>query len=383
MKIIHIVSNINNESAGPSYTVPALAEGCMGAGAEVEIFTLKPFDRPNPPVHVKAFKSSRFPHSQMGRSPEMRNALIEASRSCNIFHSQGIWMYPNIYAVLTRRDNQCKSVISPRGMLSERALGFSRWKKKISWFLGQGKALKLADMMHATSVSEYNDIRRMGLRQPVVLLPNGIEVCHLPEFTARSKNRRRKLLFLSRIHPQKNIEDLIFAWNNVMHKFQEWDLIIAGPVENNPYAEKMMRLAASVGVDRVSFSGEVTGKEKTNLYRQSDLLVLPTLSENFGMVVAEALAMEVPVICSKGAPWEGLEKKSAGWWIDIGEKPLTDCLEQALRCSPEELQAKGRNGRKWMEEDFSWNKIGGDMLQAYQWILEPKRCSCPEYVIRD
>ena len=74
--------------------------------------------------------------------------------------------------------------------------------------------------------------------------------------------------------------------------------------------------------------------------------MLPTLDENFGMVVAEALANGTPVISTKGAPWEGLELHSCGWWIDHGIEPLADALLQAMGRSRRELKCMGTRGRK-------------------------------------
>src|SRR5262249_47476339 len=94
-----------------------------------------------------------------------------------------------------------------------------------------------------------------------------------------------------------------------------------------------------------------------------------TYSENFGMAVAEALAGGVPAIVSKGAPWERLEKRKAGWWIDIGVGPLVNCLNEALDLTPGTLNEMGNRGRIWMEEEFSWKRLGLQMVETYRWIL--------------
>jgi glycosyltransferase involved in cell wall biosynthesis len=125
--------------------------------------------------------------------------------------------------------------------------------------------------------------------------------------------------------------------------------------------------------------GAVRGKAKWDTYRNADLFVLPTYSENFGMTVAEALASGVPAIVSKGAPWKKLEERKAGWWIDIGIDPLVSCLEDALAQVPDALNEMGQRGRNWMKEEFSWDRLGQQMDETYRWILDGSLK--PEWVI--
>ena len=148
----------------------------------------------------------------------------------------------------------------------------------------------------------------------------------------------------------------------------EWRLRIVGP-DNGGYLAQMRALASDLGLKRVEFSGAVYGRHKWQVYRDADLFVLPTYSENFGMAVAEALAAGIPAIVSKGAPWEGLETHGAGWWIDIGFDPLVECLKKALGQSACELTTMGLRGRTWMEHEYSWQCIGRQMAETYRWVL--------------
>jgi glycosyltransferase involved in cell wall biosynthesis len=121
---------------------------------------------------------------------------------------------------------------------------------------------------------------------------------------------------------------------------------------------------------RIAFVGAVKGQKKWDTYRDADLFVLPSYSENFGMTVAEALASGVPAIVSKGAPWNELEERKVGWWIDLGVDPLASCLDNALRQSPDVLGAMGQRGREWMQAQFSWRHIGGMMAETYAWVVK-------------
>ncbi len=100
----------------------------------------------------------------------------------------------------------------------------------------------------------------------------------------------------------------------------------------------------------------------------ADLFVLPTLNDNFAMTVAEALAAGIPVIASKGAPWQGLVEHGCGWWTDTGVDVLAAALADAMAQPPASLAAMGERGRVWMARDFSWRRAGRDMMQVYGWL---------------
>ena len=101
---------------------------------------------------------------------------------------------------------------------------------------------------------------------------------------------------------------------------------------------------------------------------ESDCEVLPTNSENFGMVVAESLACGTPVICSQGAPWKGLLTHNCGWWVPIDEMAFESAMREAMVMSREELATMGAKGREWMRNDFDWNAIGMKAKEAYEWL---------------
>jgi glycosyltransferase involved in cell wall biosynthesis len=99
------------------------------------------------------------------------------------------------------------------------------------------------------------------------------------------------------------------------------------------------------------------------------LLVLPSHSENFGFVVAEALSAGVPAIVTRGAPWQELETRRCGWWIDISVESLARCLREALAADPSELRAMGARGREWIIRELSWSRVAEMMELTYSWML--------------
>jgi glycosyltransferase involved in cell wall biosynthesis len=265
------------------------------------------------------------------------------------------------------KDTATTFVVSPRGALSEVALSYSYFQKKIFYKLYQASVLESATAFHATSEKEFLEIRAAGFGQPIAVIPNGINV---PNNTAVSDKKCKQVLFIGRIHPIKGIDNLLKAWSLVQNTHKDWQLVIAGSDAETPgYLSELKQLARSLNLERCKIVGSVYGEDKANVYLQSDIVVLPSHSENFGMVVAEALAAATPVIVSKGAPWKKIIQKDAGWSIDVGVEPLEIALNQALSLSVNELKRMGCNGQDWMIEDFSWKSAAINMSCFYDWLV--------------
>lgn len=377
MMAIHTVASITYEAGGLSYSVVRLCESLLKAGHDITLSVLNEPPRPSYPHFVKAFPVGVGPR-RLGRSPAMARWLAQQARShpVDILHSHSMWMMPNVYPGIIAGRSRTPLVVSPRGTLSPWAMASGSFVKRFFWPLVQRPAIAVAACFHATAESEYEDIRRLGFRQPVAIIPNGIDI---PEPMPKQKHPMKTLLYLGRLHPIKGLDLLLPAWQAVQDRFSDWRLVIAGPNDSDGYLEKIQALAAQLKLERVKFIGEVKGAQKWETYRQADLFVLPTYSENFGNVVAEALASGVPAIVSKGAPWAGLVEKRAGWWIEIGVAPLVDCLTQALALSPDQLNEMGKRGRRWMQEEFSWDSLGLKMAHTYEWIV--RGGAKPEWVI--
>jgi glycosyltransferase involved in cell wall biosynthesis len=237
--------------------------------------------------------------------------------------------------------------------------------KKIFWNIYQKSAISDAACFHATSENEYEDIRRLGFKQPISIIPCGVNV----DSVVQTKiDKRKRLFFLGRIHPVKGVDILLKAWSCVQNRFPDWDLYLAGP-DNDGYLAEMQLLSKKLNLQRIYFCGPMYGEEKLEGYRNASIYVLPTHSENFGITVAEALAAGVPAIVSKGAPWHEIVAKDAGWWVDVGVEPLVACLLQALSTSEQRLQEMGKAGHDWMLRDFSWKSVSEKFLDTYRWVI--------------
>lgn len=363
--ILHTLAAIGIEASGPCYSVPRLCESLIALGMDTRLAVLDWVPGIEAPPYVERFALGWGPR-KLGRSPAMARWLRAQARDrrVEVLHNHGLWMMPNVYPGRLRRRYDLRLVVSPRGTVSAWAMNHHRWRKRVMWHLGQAATLARADAFHATAESEYEDIRRLGFRQPVAVIPNGIDV---PPLEPKRHDGRLRLLYLGRIHKKKGIDNLLRAWVAIQHRFPDWELVIAGP-DDGGYLPQMQSLAAGLKAQRVSFPGPVYGEEKLALYRSAHLYVLPTHSDNFAMTVAEALAAGTPAIVTRGAPWAGLIEHDCGWWIDIGVDPLVACLEQALPLPAERLAQMGASGHAWMARVYGWEHIGRRMADFYGWL---------------
>jgi glycosyltransferase involved in cell wall biosynthesis len=334
-------------------------------------------------AHCRGYRDCRFAWDY-ARIPILRglrssrglsNALRDVALTADVIHNHGLWLMPNVSAGGTAASGPTPLIISPRGMLAPAALAFSRLKKQAFWALLQGPVVRGAACIHATSEQEYEEIRGFGLANPVAIIPVGIDVPRRPAQPAAGLMAERVVLSIGRIHPKKGLGFLLRAWSKVEPQHPGWRLRIVGPPEAG-HDDELRALATALGLMRVSIEGPIYGDVKTTAYREADLFVLPTLNENFGLTVAEALAAGTPVISTKGAPWSGLEGEGCGWWIDHGVEPLAAALTLAMALPREAITAMGEKGREWMARDFSWDRIAHDMLDVYLWLAraaEPPR----------
>lgn len=312
-------------------------------------------------------------------------SLLKKVRSYepDIVHVHGLWMYNNLAGLRLKKKTN-RLVVSPRGMLDKWALSRSRWKKIIAGFVYTNRMLKIADCIHALNADEYKSIREYGLTQPVVISPNGIELGLVNKnATIKAKPQwgkdRRIILFLGRIHPKKNITNLIngFKTSIELGLDSEWDLVIAG-WDQSGHIEEIKLQVESLGLkERVLITGAQYNEDKIWSYLNADAFILPSYSEGLPVSVLEAWSYELPVLMTKECNISEAFSQSAA--IEIGTNPDSIALGimRMANFSTEERISMVEKAKEMLMKKFSWDVIGADMAQTYRWLLgECERPSC-------
>lgn len=360
MRVLHTIDSLDSRTGGPARTVPALASALADKGLKVHLWTRELPESFTMPAKVEV------------HTGPLEALLPPSTQRIDIWHDHGIWLRSNRKACQFAHLLAIPRVVSPRGMLEPWALAHRRWKKKLAWFLYQRADLRRASALHATAEAEAVQFRRLGLRNPITIIPNGIDTPS-GECTAGSRECGRTALFLSRVHAKKGLPLLVEAWAKV--RPAGWRMRVVGPDEDGHVTEVKSLVRRAGIAESWEFSGEVDDREKWEIYRRADLFILPTHSENFGMVVAEALASGVPVITTTGCPWEGLPAHGCGWWVEPTVGCLAAALEEACSQPAEALRSMGQRGRQWMESEFGWKMIAQRMVALYEAVLSPTKTS--------
>ena len=369
MLTFHIVSSIDISSGGPSKSICDLALEQAKEGASVQIISLKtenPYFTQNPHKNLNLlFLERKFFKSALTK--------IIKDHKPDILHGHGLWLMEVHHMVSIARKRNLPYIISPRGMLEPWALNYKKWKKQVALWLYQNKDLANAACIHTTAKMEAEQIRKLGFKNPIAVIPNPIEV---KDKITKVRKEKKRLAFIGRLHEIKNIESLIRAWAKV-GSIKDWELVLVGDGETN-YVQSLKQLVAGLHMQNVLFAGFLVGDEKEKMMQTLDIVVLPSFSENFGMVVGEALQNEIPVIASTGTPWEDLQTYQCGWWVNNDVETLAQTIQQAISLSSEERLLMGERGRQLIIEKYTVEIVATQMIRLYEWIL--KGGEKPEFV---
>ena len=291
----------------------------------------------------------------------------------DVVHGHGLWCGASVAAAALACRLDRPLVISPHGMLAPWARRHHGRRKGIAWVMVERAAVGRADVLQAMSEPEAASCRTAGLFQPIVVYPVGIEI---PAVSSRSRHREetrqssgpRTCLFLSRLHPVKGLATLLQAWAQI--RPADWRLVIAGP-DQCGHRATMERLASCFDIgNSIAFVGPVHGLAKAKLLADADLFVLPSHSENFGVVIAEALAAGIPVITTTGTPWSMLPAHAAGWWVPADVASLAAALREATDLPLMALRDMGERGRALARDRCDWSAIVATSGDAYRWLVQ-------------
>ena len=296
---------------------------------------------------------------QHSASPSLLAGLGPAVRWAEVVHLQAVYSFPTLPTLLACRLLGRPLVWSPRGAL-QRWTGTTRARAKAVWEQASRLVAPARLRLHVTSEDEAEASQRRLPNVRTQVIPNGMDVPAQVEHVPGDGVLR--LLFLGRLHPIKALENLLDACQLLDQRGVVWQLTVAGTGEP-AYQERLCERARQAGLaGRVRWAGQVSDAAKPGLFAETDVLVLPSHTENFGMVVAEALGHAVPVIASRGTPWARLEEIGCGLWTDNSAAALAAAVDRLRRMPRREM---GARGRAWIAREFGWDSVARSMLALY------------------
>jgi glycosyltransferase involved in cell wall biosynthesis len=366
--IHHICSfMVRNQLSGHSYSVPALCES-LSKNMSIQFHTTGKSNLLfSPSFQTHEYKVDRFLSSILS-SKDFKSGLKKTINNGDIIHSHQLWRMPNIYPLLIRKNKNIRIIISPRGALAKENLNISKYKKYIfNKIFGQNKMLSNCDAFHATSIKEKNEIRALGYRQPIAIIPNGVHIPLKKKVDFNSKNNI-KFLYLGRIHPIKGIDLLIETWADIELKNRNCSLEICGYYEDVQYYNHLKNTIKKLGLKNIFFSSKVSGIEKEKKYLENDIFIMLSKSENFGLVIAEAMSYGLPVIISNQTPWSVVKTNNYGWVTSLNKKEISSAIFSAINSNPENLKKMGGAGRVHIKDNFSWDLLSKSYITFYEWL---------------
>ncbi|MDW3056449.1 glycosyltransferase [Vibrio sp. 1978] len=376
MKVVKL-GGVTKHSGGLYFAVKELANSLVKLGSNITVFGWKEKDYKSDidswrPVKVVTYKAvSKFKFS-------FELLPLISNKNPDIIHLHGLWNFNQLISLLYSLRTNKKLIISPHGMMDEWAIQQSVLKKKLISFLYGNATIRRSHCIHALCKSEYESIRKLGFKNPIAIIPNGIDLPDLADQYFSSKKmsfsiRRKKLVFLGRMHKKKGLLELLDAWR-ILCQSQgdelDWELVIAGWDDDN-LSKQIVKNTTEF--DSITYIGSVFGSDKDHLLRSADAFILPSFSEGLPMSVLEAWSYGLPVIMTEHCNLHEGFVHNAAIKVEPTKESIYEQLLKIIACTPEALLSIGVNGRNLVESKFTWDKVGRDMISVYEWCLDENR----------
>lgn len=373
---LSVVTHLDPRYGGLSAVVPELSSAL--AEKRAASMSLAAFCSPG-----ELYSRAKLEHVSLtewpaGRGPWLRNRELAARfdgllASADGVHVHGLWEQSTLVACQAARRHRLPYVVSAHGMLDQWALRNKRLKKLIYSALFERTNLEKASCLHALTEAEANDYRQYGCTSPIAVIPNGVQVPqHTSSQTFLSQypalKEKRLFLFLGRLHFKKGIDLLVRAWQEIIARWPEAHLILAGPDFEGTRAQLSKLIEEQGLANHVLFTGMLRDDLKWSALAAAECFVLPSYSEGLSISVLEAMSMGLPVIVSEQCNLPEIAEQDAGWVIPANVAALQSALKVVLGNSPKTNAATGQRGRIFVSGRYNWSHIAAQMAEVYSWV---------------
>jgi len=383
MKILHVIGSLNPLDGGPPEAVRQLARAYLGIGVQPELLCQDPPSAPyltGIPVPVHALGQRWL--GRFGLSPRLWRWLHQNAHRFDGIVMNGVWIFPDIAVRSAARRAGVPYAVFTHGALDpwfNRRYPLKHIKKRLYWPL-QYRVLRDARTVLFTSASErdlaltsFSPNRWNSLPIPYgISEPEGDPAAQIAAFCQAlpQLRNRRFLLFMSRLHAKKGCDLLIDAFATIAAEFPDVDLVVAGPDQEGSQAG-FQRMCAEKGIaSRVHWPGMIRGDLKWGALRACEAFILPSHSENFGIVVAEALAAGKPVLTTnKVNIWQEILADGVALIEDDTLDGTLNLFRRWLRMSPADQAAMTARAYPCFAARFTMQR-GAETIKAL--FAQPK-----------
>ncbi|GAA0827785.1 hypothetical protein GCM10009112_07350 [Marinomonas arenicola] len=385
MKLISVIENIADEYGGPANSLPNMLEAIRSElSIESLIYSISS-SKNERNEFIERFsipwtRCQKIGFDKLKYSAEIKKKLSSDMANDDILFSNNLWNYPAYLSAKLAKKYKLPHIVSIRGTLYPWSLDQSKLSKKIAWNFFQKKSLQQASLIHVTCSEEYNAVRKLGITTPIAIVPHGINYDDYQDLPKKNNaieylglNQDKKyILFMSRLHKKKGLDLLLELWPELVNKFPDWCLLIVGP-DYSDYTDSISKLAIENDiVGNIKTLGMLTGDKKKCVLAASEFFVLPTYTENFGVVIGEALAAGLPTITTTGTPWSEIGTYNCGKYINLSKENIRQALQEMMCMEEESLNVMSDNAKLLIKNNYSWSAQAIKFGQALDFILTKK-----------
>ncbi len=385
MNIAFVLSYLSDRFGGPVAEVKHLRRSLVRMGHHVSCWATADTDDE---LRMASSDGAHIHNVDWPRSwrysKGLARSLSDELPSFDVVELNEFWLYPIRAGSHAARRAGVPYILRPAGSLQSWALRrtpLKRLKKAVYLRLFGDSIIGNAACVRAASACEAENVRCLGYKGPITVIPNGLDITQFAggdsseaESCWPDLKDRQVVLFMSRLSQEKGLDLLIPTWAELLTSgaYKDTLLVIAGP-DYRGYRKVVEAMIEEQGIQRsVLLAGMVRGQRKAALLRRADVFVLPSYSESFGIVVAEALACGTPVITTTGTPWEQLHQINAGRWIAPTRTELLEVLREMLTMSSSQRREMGRRGMSFVRSEYTWEKAACKFLHICNCILQGK-----------